>query len=129
MNIRDEAGKREKLMTWPMKFAIPGEALPDPSTALPEPTINNVDRCDTSVDGKGPFGKTYAILRFERAATEPVCRGFSRELLRDIKADGLVPVDSQSTPEGEIIAAQFDALFSLNKRRNEIWIELEDHDW
>ena len=129
MNIRDEAGKREKLMTWPMKFAIPGEALPDPSTALPEPTINNVDRYDTSVDGKGPFGKTYAILRFERAATEPVCRGYSRELLRDIKADGLVPVDSQSTPEGEIIVAQFDALFSLNKRRNEIWIELEDHDW
>lgn len=130
MNIRDDSeGKREKLMTWPLKFAIPGESLPDPMTTLPEPTINNVDRYDTSVDGRGPFGKTYAILRFEKAATEVMCRGFSRELLRDIKADGLVPVQSQGTPDGDIIVAQFDALFSLNKRRNEIWIELESHDW
>jgi hypothetical protein len=56
-------------------------------------------------------------------------RGFTRELLRDIKADGLNPVDSQSSAQGDCLVAQFDALFSLNKRRNEIWIELESHDW
>jgi hypothetical protein len=150
MSIRDKgggggsSGKREKVMTWPLKFALPGEALPVASI-LPKPTINNVDLFDTSLAQQtstgddnsdendrrrnSPLGKTYAILRFERAATEAVCRGFARELLRDITADGLVPVLRQATPEGDIIVGQFDALFSLNKRRNEIWIELESHDW
>ena len=128
MSIRDDEGKREKLMTWPLKFAIPGENLPDVGT-FPEPTIGEVDLFDTSTRSSGPFGRTYAILRFEKAATEEIVRGFTRELLRDIQADGLKPVKSQSSVNGDCIVAQFDALFSLNKRRNEIWIELEEHDW
>ena len=129
MSITDtEEGNREKRMTWPLKFSIPGEPLPSVDT-LPEPTINKVELFDTSTVPEGPFGRTYAILRFEKAATEEMVRGFTRELLRDIKADGLKPVDSQSSAQGDCLVAQFDALFSLNKRRNEIWIELESHDW
>jgi|MDTB01.2.fsa_nt_gb hypothetical protein len=129
MSITDsDGGKREKRMTWPLKFNIPGEPLPSVDS-LPEPTINNVNLFDTSTNPRGPFGRTYAILRFEKAATEEMVRGFTRELLRDITADGLKPVESQNSVQGDCLVAQFDALFSLNKRRNEIWIELESHDW
>lgn len=123
----DESGNRVKTMTWPLKFTLPGTPLPAVDDVLPEPTINRVDLKDTT--GQGPFGKTYAILRFELAATEPIVRGFTRELIRDIKADGLVPVDNQADMNGDCIVAQFDKIFSLNKRRNEVWVELKEHDW
>jgi len=121
MKICDEGGKRAKKMFWPLEFALPGQSLP-PTSIMPEPTIPRVEITTEP-------GKVYAILRFELAATEPIVRGFTRELLRDLKNDNLYPVANQSTTEGDCIVGQFDALFSLNKRRNEIWIELEKHDW
>ena len=65
--------------------------------------------------------------RFELAATEPIVRGFTKELLRDIKADGMAASDEVAA--GLCTVAQYDALFSLNKRRNEVWVELVDHPW
>ena len=120
--------KRTKVMTWPLKFALPGQELP-PISDLPEPTIARIKLENSNEREFGPFGRTYAVLRFELAATEPIVRGFTRELLRDIRADGLVPVSAQSSEADDVIVGQFDALFSLNKRRNEVWVELEDHDW
>lgn len=106
-------------MNWPMDFAMPGKLDPSPSS-LPEPTIGRVNLAVRS-------SRVVAVTRFELAATEPIVRGFTQQLLRDVKADNLVP--SRDAEAGLCTIAQFDALFSLNKRRNEVWIELEDHPW
>lgn len=52
-------------------------------------------------------------------------RGYTQRLKADIEADGL----KCASDSGELIVAQFDALFSLNKRRNEVWVELSRHPW
>lgn len=72
-------------------------------------------------------GRVVAVTRFDVAATEPVVRGYTKQLISQIKADNLVP--SAASQQGECIIGQYDALFSINKRRNEVWVELEDHPW
>lgn len=51
---------------------------------------------------------------------------FSRRLLELLKADGL-GVSAES--EGEYVVGQYDAIFSIGTRRNEVWAVLDKHDW
>eukprot|EP01035_Chromulina_nebulosa_P016963 gene16963-22458_t len=83
----------------------------------PEPTIPRVD-ITTSPE------QVVAVTRFEVAATEPIVKGYSNQLLSDLTNDGL-----KASTNKLLIVGQYDALFSLNKRRNEVWIELDDHLW
>jgi hypothetical protein len=53
-------------------------------------------------------------------------RGYTMKLVRDLEKDGLI---CSSTSQDEFVIAQFDALFSLNKRRNEVWTTLQEHLW
>ena len=54
-------------------------------------------------------------------------RGFTQQLIEDVEADELsVSVDAKT---GSWTVGQYDALFSLNKRRVESWVELIDHLW
>eukprot|EP01038_Epipyxis_sp_PR26KG_P014416 gene14416-19347_t len=117
MRINDINGKREKKMSWPMAFVTPGESI---TKILPEPTINKINFADYP-------SKVIAVTRFEVAATEPVVRGYTKQLLNSLKSDDLLPCSAAE--EGECIVVQFDALFSINKRRNEVWVELDDHPW
>ena len=110
--------KRAKVMTWPLAFETPGTPLKLPSE-LPEPTVPRITL-------QARPGKTYAIGTFQLPATEVNCRTFTSYLLRDMQADGLRP--TKQALEGDIIVAQFDALFSLNKRRVEVWVELDEPD-
>lgn len=120
MFISDEQGKREKRMTWPLKFELPGQSLPDPSV-LPAPTIPRVTLQTRP-------GKVYAVGSFQMPATEVNVRTFTSYLIRDLQADGLRA--TKGALNGDCIVGQFDALFSLNKRRNEVWVEIEDdHPW
>ena len=99
MNIRDDAdGEREKLMTWPMKFAIPGEALPDPST-LCRTTIQQ--RTGDLRGQQGPLWQDvcHTPIRRLRLNCMP---GHSRELLRTSRLMGLRQWKAERT-EGEII--------------------------
>jgi hypothetical protein len=119
MRISDKTGSRVKEMTWPLLFETPGKGIIS-CTSFPEPTIPKV-----SIKEKEGF--VVAVLRFELAATEPTVRGFTAELIRDVKRDGLTP--SKAALDGDVVIGQYDALFSLNKRRNEVWVELEGHYW
>jgi len=67
------------------------------------------------------------VTRFDVAATEPVVRGYTKQLISQVKADNLQP--SPASIVGECIIGQYDALFSINKRRNEVWVDLVDHPW
>ena len=120
MKVNDNSnGERKKVMTWPMLYSTPGSEPPKIEN-LPEPTIGRVNIIEVS-------SIVVAVQRFEMPATEVVARGLTRNLLNDIKRDKLVP--AASALGGECIVGQFDALFSLNKRRNEVWVELESHLW
>ena len=120
MTISDENdGSRSKSMLWPIKFVLPGETLT--LDGVSEPTIPKV-----SIVNKPSF--VVAVARFQVAASEPVVRGFTAQLLRDISADKLVAVPGSSA-DSNCTVCQYDALFSLNKRRNEVWVELADHPW
>lgn len=113
-------GVRSKRMTWPLAYALPGTSALEPST-FPNPTIPKIVL-------KNRPSTVFAVSRFSIAATEPVVRGYTGQLLKDIEADGL-KATSASKDGGECVVGQYDALFSLNKRRVEVWVELEDHPW
>jgi hypothetical protein len=128
MRIADspESGKRSKNMQWPLQYALPSSELD--LSKYPTSTI-------PSVMLREQAGIVVAVTRFELAATEPIVRGYTGQLLGDIRSDGMTPVPSASGASSpskdtyQCIVAQFDALFSLNKRRNEVWVELLDHPW
>ena len=111
---------REKYMSWPLVYDIPGVTPLPPTDQYPTPTIPSIRlvRQDSIV---------VAVCRFDVAATEVNARGFTEQLRKDIIADGLR--NTAGVDMGEVIVGQYDALFSLNKRRNEVWVELEDHPW
>mmetsp|Transcript_8642 Transcript_8642/g.7738 ORF Transcript_8642/g.7738 Transcript_8642/m.7738 type:complete len:118 (+) Transcript_8642:226-579(+) len=116
MKISDDDEKRIKLMEWPLSFVLPGQSKSD-LPVPPEPTIPRVDITSSPE-------QVVAVTRFELAATEPIVKGYTNQLLSDITNDGL-----KASTNKLLTVGQYDALFSLNKRRNEVWIELDDHPW
>lgn len=115
----EETGQRLKRMTWPLAFAAPGGTLP-PLDSFPTPAVSRIKL-------KEMPSVVWAVLRFEVPATEPVVRGFTSNLIKFTTEDGLTP--STDASNGVCNIGQYDALFSLNKRRNEVWIQLDDHPW
>jgi len=115
MLISDTNGARQKLMQWPLAFTFPGKPGQEISS-FPEPTIPNV------VIKKEP-SKIVGVTRFDVRATEPVVRGYTKQLISDLTNDGLSVKDDNRIDN--YVIGQYDALFSLNKRRNEVWVELE----
>ena len=120
MTVNDADGKRSKVMSWPLAFAPPGGTAPEPSS-IPSPTISKVNI-------KNMPSAVFAVSRFEIAATEPVVRGYTKQLLQDLSMDGLVASETAKLGN-QYIVGQYDALFSLNKRRVEVWVKLESHPW
>lgn len=120
MKISDTDGVRAKFMSWPLAFAVPGGSPPDP-ISFPNPTIPKVIL-------KTMPSIVVAVSRFEIAATEPVVKGYTGQLLRDLEADGIVAAEAARNGT-EYFVGQYDALFSLNKRRVEVWVQLVDHPW
>lgn len=118
-NGTSAGSKLEKYMSWPLAFQQPGSALP-PLSDYPEATIPSVKVAQRD-------SVVVAVCRFDVAATEPVARGYTDQLRRDVLADKMRP--TEEVDRGVVLVAQYDALFSINKRRNEVWIELEDHPW
>jgi hypothetical protein len=119
MKIEDSNQGRNKVMSWPLLYNVPGRPSPQISD-LPISTIPSVKLIEKPE-------RVVAVLRFEAAATEPVVRKCTEQLLTLIERDGMSA--ARSANEGTCIVGQFDALFSLNKRRNEVWIDLESHPW
>jgi len=112
-------GKRAKKMVWPIAFAAPGQA-PPPISSFPTPSVSKIRVREVPEC-------VYAVVRFEMPATEPVVRGFTGNLIKYVTDDGMVV--ASSAREGDCRIGQYDALFSLNKRRNEAWVELAEHPW
>merc|ERR1719163_2606142 len=63
------------------------------------------------------------VKSFAEPTTEPIVRGYATLLRRALQRDNLKPGGNE---EEEFRLAQFDALNSLNARRSEVWIELDE---
>lgn len=118
----------DKYMTWPLSFAPPGTSAPPPAPS---------DALEKAGEGQWRTvrvveipPKIVAVREFNDASMEPVVRKADRELRECLRRDGLTPAE-QDDDGGKVKFAQYDAIFSMGKRRGEVWIDLEEggHPW
>ena len=72
--------------------------------------------------------QVIAVGSFSDASMEPVVRKADRLLREALQRDGLKP---QPGSESRVTFAQYDAVYSMGKRRGEVWVPLQDggHPW
>lgn len=107
--------RENKTMIWPLKYFLPNEEVINdfPLPIDPRIELRDIPR------------KTYAIVQFETAATEESVRMYTKQLLQILERDGF-RLNGLET----LTLAQFNAIYALALRRNEIWIELANqHPW
>jgi len=112
----------DKFMSWPLSYTSPLEPYSIPPDAIEK--AGQGQWRTVSVSTTPP--RVVAVREFNDASMEPVVRKADRELRGLLERDGLKPKG-----EGDIVFAQYDAVFSMGKRRGEAWIELEEegHPW
>ena len=114
MNI-DPQG--EKSMMWPLTYAAPGESARFPPNAESAPAVELVHMPSLVV----------AVARFSDASVEPVVRKATLALESACRRDGL---ELDRANDQVLQFCQYDAIFSMGKRRGEVWIPLRDnHPW
>lgn len=111
----------KKSMSWPLAYAFPGESTPKqiPQSILDRSKESMFSDCDIET-----FGSTVvAVGSFSDASVAPIVRKADKKLRESLKRDGILfPSGSDSS----VKFAQYDAIFSLGKRRGEVWIEIDD---
>jgi len=124
MEVQDEETS-DKDMMWPLSFAAPGQdTAPTPKEAIEKSSDGQWSKCEVVTIPS----QVVAVAEFTDASMEPVVRRADRQLRECLKRDGIaVPAKS----EDRVMFAQYDAIFSMGKRRGEVWIPLEDggHPW
>lgn len=113
-----------KNMVWPLEFARPGQ---DTVQASPE-LVKRAKEDGAGVSQVTIPERVVAVGCFSQASTEAVVRTAQRDLLAACRRDGLVVADGD---DNALEFAQYDAIFSMGKRRGEVWVELENdkHPW
>jgi hypothetical protein len=124
MEVFDDDAK--KTMAWPLAYAAPGEAAPPSITKEILDKLKDPMWSDCEIETIP--SKVVAVGSFSDASVAPIVRKADRKLRESLEQDG-IDVPSDST--GSVKFAQYDAIFSLGKRRGEVWIELEEdgHPW
>mmetsp|Transcript_17101 Transcript_17101/g.65218 ORF Transcript_17101/g.65218 Transcript_17101/m.65218 type:complete len:208 (-) Transcript_17101:1130-1753(-) len=119
--IRSDEKGEKKVMQWPISFAMPGQpaptvgGVPNPGSVLPSVSIQAVPEL------------VVAVRRFANAATQQVVVYESKVLRQAIQKNGLKVDEAEGT---NLWFAQYDAIFSLGDRRNEVWVPVaEGHPW
>jgi hypothetical protein len=107
-----DSQKDQKSMMWPLTFAQPGKTFAVPTTTNREGRGVEVVVMPSSV---------VAVARFSDASVEPVVRKATNLLRNACERDGLKPSMSKA-----LQFCQYDAIFSMGKRRGEVWISLDD---
>jgi SOUL heme-binding protein len=117
-----------KTMQWPLDYCLPGQTMP---------TVSDLAASRAKADSD--FGivtvpsRVVAVRIFGDALVEPVVRRVDKELRDILRRDGLVAATTGSgAPNGNFLQfAQYDAVYSMGKRRSEVHIALEDggHPW
>jgi hypothetical protein len=116
----------KKTMSWPLGYAAPGEKSPP---KVPQAILDKSQEAMWSDCEISTFGSTVvAVGSFSDATVAPIVRKADAKLREALQRDGIVI--PQASMAG-VKFAQYDAIFSLGKRRGEVWIELDDggHPW
>lgn len=126
MNVN---GPDTKYMQWPLTYAAPGsDGAPEPQLAI----VKSQDSPWNSCNIIAVPSKVVAIAEFSDASLEPVVRKADRQLRASLQRDGLGVRDTDGDDATPMLTfAQYDAIFSMGKRRGEVWIDLKDgtHPW
>ena len=117
------SGGDTKTMAWPLNFAPPGQTAAPMEQMAVEKAKGQWAKCDVRVLP----ARVVAVREFSDASMEPVVRRGDRELRASLQRDGISVPDASD----DVQFAQYDAIFSMGKRRGEVWIDLEDgtHPW
>jgi SOUL heme-binding protein/Uncharacterized conserved protein (DUF2358) len=122
--IMNVEGTDTKYMQWPLTYAAPGsDGAPEPKLAIVKSSESPWKNCEIIAVP----AKVVAVVEFSDASLEPVVRKADRQLRASLHRDGLDFVDTGTS----VTFAQYDAIFSMGKRRGEVWIDLKDggHPW
>lgn len=126
--IMNVDGPDTKYMQWPLTYAAPGsDGAPEPKLALLKSNESQWSSCKIIAVPS----KVVAIAEFSDASLEPVVRKANRQLRTSLQRDGLRFHDTDDDTSSVLTFAQYDAIFSMGKRRGEVWIDLMDggHPW
>ena len=109
----------KKSMRFPLNFAMPGEDCPPP----PKSSEDSGGSCTVVSFPE----RVVAVRTFSGASVEAAVRQTDRELRNLCTTHGLrISEDSRDV----LCFAQYDAIFSMGKRRTEVWVDLADnHPW
>ena len=101
---------------WPLTFTAPGQATP----------VQPAKESSGGVNVITEPSRVVAVGTFSDASVEPVVRKAARDLRMACERDGLT-LEGDETLE----FCQYDAIFSMGKRRGEVWIPLseESNPW
>jgi len=126
MDVRRNGDTNDKLMLWPLTYTLPTETEPPVPTKAIEKAASggrwqNIEMVNRE-------GQVVAVREYTDASMEPVVRKADRELREILDRDGLKPREGS---EDVVRFAQYDAVYSMGKRRGELWIDLADggHPW
>lgn len=124
MDVNDD---NIKSMKWPLSYAAPGQTTPPDEPVAKEKLqekIFQMSNCEVETIPE----KVVAVGSFTDASMEPVVRKADRELRAALERDGL---QVEAGSESRVTFAQYDAVFSMGKRRGEVWIPLANggHPW
>jgi SOUL heme-binding protein len=124
MSVLDDSSK---YMTWPLVYAAPGQSSPpEVPKALEKMKDERFQSLNCEVETLP--GQVIAVGSFSDASVEPVVRKADRLLREVLKRDGL---QVEPSSESQVTFAQYDAIYSMGKRRGEVWIPLraKGHPW
>jgi len=119
----------DKYMAWPIAFQPPADPTAD--VPIPPQALENAGQGQwRTLKVQEIESQVMAVGFFADASMGPVVRMADRKLREYLERDGLVPEESEFE-EGGVMFAQYDAIFSMGKRRGEVWIPLKDggHPW
>ncbi|CAM9867775.1 unnamed protein product [Phaeothamnion confervicola] len=116
------AGEGRKTMEWPLAFVYPDGEVCVPfifNRSPPDPLVASIAIVEEGA-------AVVAVLKFSDPTTEPAVKYYTQELRKYVEADGLIAsVDAAD----KYLVAQYNAIFTFSKRRNEVWLPLDGHDW
>eukprot|EP00968_Pinguiococcus_pyrenoidosus_P000592 scaffold34_cov260-Pinguiococcus_pyrenoidosus.AAC.18 len=151
--IRSDEKGEKKVMQWPISFAMPGQDSKTfdsrPLRIQPAPTVGGVPNPGSvlpSVSIQAVPELVVAVRRFANAATQQVVVYESKVLRQAIQKNGLKVDEAEGTnlwfaqevsrdllpflSVPSFSCVQYDAIFSLGDRRNEVWVPVaEGHPW
>jgi len=119
----------DKYMSWPLAYQPPNDPTAD--VPIPSKALENAGQGQwRTLKVQEIESQVMAVGFFADASMGPVVRKADRELRECLERDGLVPQESEFE-EGGVMFAQYDAIFSMGKRRGEVWVPLKDggHPW